>query len=216
VSAALPRWANTAARVVLVGGALTLVGGPVALMAWMRAPDATGRGQPIAQPIAFDHRLHAGAFHIDCRYCHSEVERSAVAGVPPTTTCVPCHSAVWMNGPLLAPVRRSLATGVPIAWQRVHRLPDFVYFDHAVHVAKGIGCESCHGRVDQMARVVQTAPLTMGWCLDCHRAPEAHLRPVSAMTTMGWQPSEPQLALGDSLARAYHVHRYTTCTTCHR
>jgi len=216
MSAPFPRWANTAVRAALVVGALALVGGPVALMAWVRVPNGTGQGEPVAQPVAFDHRLHAADFHIDCRYCHAEAERSSTAGLPPTATCVPCHSPIWMNGPLLAPVRRSLATGVPIAWNRVHRLPDFVYFDHSVHLAKGVGCESCHGRVDRMARVVQTAPLTMHWCVDCHRDPAPHLRPVSQVATAGWRPSEPQATLGDSLARAYHVRRLTSCTACHR
>jgi hypothetical protein len=216
MSALFPRWANTAVRVALIGGGLAFVGLPVALMAWVRTPNATNRGAPVAQPIAFDHRLHVHDFRIDCRYCHAAVERSATAGIPPTTACVACHNRVWMEGPLLAPVRRSLATGRPIRWRRVTRLPDFVYFDHSAHVAKGVGCESCHGRVDQMARVVQTAPLTMTWCLDCHRTPERQLRPVEEVTTMGWRPPVPQAELGATLKRRYHVRELTTCTACHR
>lgn len=216
MSALFPRWANAAVRAALIGGALALVGIPVVLMAWMRTPGGTGQGEPVAQPIAFDHRIHVHDLHIDCRYCHAMVERSATAGIPPTRTCVPCHSRVWMQGPMLARVRRSLASGYPIAWQRVTRLPGFVYFDHSIHVAKGVGCESCHGRVDRMASVVQAAPLTMRWCLDCHRDPAAYLRPREAVTEMGYHPAVPQRELGVELVRRYQVQRLTSCTTCHR
>jgi hypothetical protein len=123
---------------------------------------------------------------------------------------------VWLQSAAFAPVRASLQTGESIEWQRVNRLPDFVFFNHAIHVDKGIGCETCHGRVDEMARVKQTAPLTMSWCLDCHRAPDQHLRPVEQMTAMGWAPAVPQAELGRELARRYHVRSLTTCTTCHR
>jgi hypothetical protein len=216
MSALFPRWANTVVRVVLLGAALTLVVVPVTLMAWVRTPNATNRGRTLAQPVPFSHQLHAGDFHIDCRYCHATVERTATAGIPPTATCVPCHTTAWMNSPQFTAVRHSLATGRPIAWQRVDRLPGFVYFDHSVHVSKGIGCESCHGRVDRMAQVVQAAPLTMAWCLSCHRDPAAHLRPTDQITTMGYVPPISQAALGPELQKRYHVHQYTTCTACHR
>jgi hypothetical protein len=216
MAALFPRWANTVARATLVAAALTLVGVPVALMAWVRTPNATRRYQPVAQPVAFDHRIHVAGQHIDCRYCHFSVERSATAGIPPSQTCVPCHSDTWMSSNALALVRASVATGQPIRWNRVNALPDFVYFNHSIHVNKGVGCETCHGRVDRMATVYQAAPMTMGWCVGCHRDPASALRPVSEVTTMGWTPPAPQHQLGEALVRENHVQRLTKCTTCHR
>jgi hypothetical protein len=169
MSALFPRWANTAARAVLIAVACVGIGVPLGLMAWVRTPNATGRYAPVPQPVPFSHQLHAGRFQIECRYCHFSAERSASAGIPPTATCVPCHNQVWMQSREMAPVRASLASGRPIAWNRLHRLPGFVYFNHAIHVGKGVTCEECHGRVDRMTSVVQTTPLTMSWCVDCHR-----------------------------------------------
>ena len=203
-------------RATLVACAAVGGGVPIALMAWVRTPNVTRQFAPVSQPIPFDHRLHVTGFGIDCRYCHASVERSPAAGIPAAATCVPCHSDTWMRSPQLEPVRRSLATNRPIQWNRVHTLPDFVYFDHAVHVAKGVGCESCHGRVDRMAQVYQAMPLTMTWCVSCHRDPAAHLRPDSAITVMGWRPPAPQGVLGARLAAANHVRSLTNCTTCHR
>lgn len=214
--ALFPPWANAATRAALVACAAIGGGVPLALMAWVRTPNATRQYAPVSQPIPFDHRLHVTGFGIDCRYCHASVERSATAGIPSATTCVACHSSTWMNSSLLAPVRRSVATNQPIQWNRVHILPDFVYFNHAVHVAKGVGCETCHGRVDRMAQVYQAEPLTMGWCVSCHRDPAPHLRPDSAITVMGWHPTEPQRVLGPRLMAEYHVRSLTSCTTCHR
>jgi hypothetical protein len=216
MAALFPRWANTVVRATLVAAGCTLVGVPVALMAWVRTPNATRRYQPVAQPIAFDHRIHVTGQRIDCRYCHFSVERSASAGIPPSSTCVACHSETWMSSNELALVRASVATGQPIRWNRVNALPDFVYFNHAIHVAKGVGCETCHGRVDQMAAVYQAAPLTMSWCVDCHRDPAPHLRPLSEITTMGWTPPTPQRAFGEELVRENNVRSLTNCTTCHR
>jgi Cytochrome c7 and related cytochrome c len=210
------RSSNRTIRLTLAAAAAALVGIPLALMAWVRTPAITGQRSAPAQPIPFDHRIHVTGLQIDCRYCHSTAERSAPAGVPATTVCVPCHSQVWRDGPVFAPVRHSLATGRPIPWQRVNSLPDFVFFNHAIHVRKGVGCETCHGRVDRMARVEQAAPLTMSWCLDCHRGPERYLRPVEQVTTMGWQPPGGQAALGRELVRRYHVSRLTNCSACHR
>lgn len=214
--ALFPRWTNSAARWTLVAFACVGAGIPVLMMAWVRTPNATGQYAPVSQPLPFDHRLHVARFNIDCRYCHAAVERSATAGMPSSATCVPCHSTAWINSSLLAPVRTSLATGQPLRWNRVTTLPGFVYFNHAIHVRKGVGCETCHGRVDQMATVYQVAPLTMNWCVSCHRAPEEHLRPVAAMTTMNWQPPGSQLALGQMLKEQYQVRELTDCTTCHR
>lgn len=216
MAAHFPPWANAAARATLVACAAVGGGVPLALMAWVRTPNVTRRYAPVSQPVPFDHRLHVTGFGIDCRYCHSAVERSPTAGIPAASACVPCHSQLWMSSPPLAPVRQSLASGRPIEWNRVHTLPDFVYFDHSAHVTKGVGCETCHGRVDQMARVYQAAPLTMQWCVSCHRDPRPHLRPDSAITTMGWRAPEGQPALGRRLGAAYHVRALTNCSTCHR
>lgn len=186
------------------------------MMAWVRTPNVTRRYAPVKQPIPFDHRLHVTGFKIDCRYCHASVERSATAGIPPVSLCVPCHSGTWLRSPQLAPVQQSLAANRPVQWNRVDILPDFVYFNHAIHVAKGVGCESCHGRVDRMGQVYQAEPLTMNWCVSCHRDPAAYLRPDSAITVMGWRPPEPQRVLGKRLVAAYRVRSLTNCSTCHR
>ena len=216
MAALFPRWTNTAARASLLAAACALVGLPVALMAWVRTPNATRRYQPVAQPIAFDHRVHVTGQRIDCRYCHYTAERTASAGIPPTSMCVPCHSESWMKTDVMAPVRASAASGKPLQWNRVNALPGFVYFNHAIHVTKGVGCETCHGRVDQMASVYQAAPLSMQWCVSCHRDPAEHLRPVSEVTTMGWKPPVPQRQLGEALVRENRVQQLTNCTTCHR
>lgn len=216
MAALFPPWANAVARATVVAAACAIVGVPVGLMAWVRTPNATRRYEPVSQPVPFDHRIHAHDQHIDCRYCHFSVERSSTAGIPPTSTCVACHTTTWMSTSVMAPVRTSLASNQPIHWNRVNTLPGFVYFNHEIHIAKGVGCESCHGRVDQMATVYQATPLTMNWCVSCHLNPAANLRPVSAVTTMGYVPPVAQRVLGDSLVRAYHVRRLTDCSTCHR
>ncbi len=216
MAALFPRWMNSVARVALLAVGCALVGVPVALMAWVRTPNATRQYQPVTQPIAFDHRLHVTGQRIDCRYCHFTVERSASAGLPPSSSCVACHDERYMSTSVIGLVRRSIATGRPLAWTRVHTLPGFVYFNHAIHVTKGVGCETCHGRVDRMARVYQDAPLTMSWCVDCHRDPAPNLRPVTAMTTMGWTPPAPRRELAQRLVREYRVRKLTDCTTCHR
>lgn len=219
MAALFPRWSNLVFRSVLLLVGAAVVGVPVLLMAWARTPWARGQFEPLEQPMWFDHRHHVTGYRIDCRYCHSLVERAATAGVPATEVCVPCHNALWLGSPYFEPVQRSLATGRPIAWRRVHDLPDFVFFNHAIHVGKGVGCESCHGRVDRMELVYQVAPLTMKWCLECHRDPAPHLRPLEEVTTMGWEPDTPGLALGSMLMERYNVREgreITTCTACHR
>jgi len=195
---------------------VVVFGGPILLMAWVRTPYITGRGVPFDQPIAFDHRHHVRDDGIDCLYCHATAERDASAGIPTTALCLNCHNQIWNDSPLLEMVWRSYASHRPIRWVRVNRLPDFVFFNHAVHTSSGIGCETCHGRVDRMARVYQSAPLTMGWCLECHRAPERFVRPRDAVTAMGWQPDGSQDVLGAELVNAYRIRRLTNCTTCHR
>ena len=207
---------NRTIRLTLAAAAAAIILVPLALMAWVRTPAITGQHSAPAQPVPFDHRIHVSGLGIDCRYCHSSVERSASAGIPATSVCLPCHSQVWRDGPDFAPVRRSLATGKPIPWLRVNGLPDYVFFNHAIHVNKGVGCETCHGRVDRMQRVEQAQPLTMGWCLECHRRPEHYLRPVEQVTAMGWRPARPQAVLGAELASRYKVARLTNCSACHR
>jgi hypothetical protein len=211
--ALFPAWSNSAIRAALLVAVLVAAGLPAALMAWVRSEYARGQRNPIAQPVPFDHRHHVTDDGIDCRYCHRLTETSSTGGFPSSELCMNCHSQVWNESPLLETVRESFYRDVPIAWRRVYVLPDFVFFDHSIHVDKGVGCESCHGRVDQMPRVFQVPPLTMHWCLDCHRDPQPNLRPRAAITAMGWVP------VGDEqsqLAKAYHVDPGTSCTTCHR
>jgi hypothetical protein len=213
-----PPWSNTAFRVVLALAVL-LPGAALSLgMIWVRSPLRTGKDEPVTQPVQFDHRHHVADLAIDCRYCHQTVETAASAGVPPAATCMSCHAQVWNKSELLEPVRESDFTELPIRWNRVHQLPDFVYFNHSIHVAKGVGCESCHGRVDEMSEVSQAATLTMKFCLDCHRNPKPNLRPRELVTAMGWeQPAgQERAAFGNKLAADYHVQTRTSCTTCHR
>jgi hypothetical protein len=208
-----PRSNRIAARILGVALAL-LVLVPAGAMIWVRSPAVTGRGRGARQPVAFDHRIHVAGLRVDCRYCHQSADREASAGLPPTATCLPCHSPVWLAGPLFAPVRRSLAADRPIPWRRVNQLPDFVFFNHAIHLRGGIGCETCHGRVDRMAEVRQAAPLTMAWCVDCHRNPEPGRRPDDALTAMGWRPS-PAAPMPAALEPALR-RELTTCSACHR
>ena len=176
----------------------------------------TGQWVERQQPVQFSHKHHVAGLGIDCRYCHTSVEDSSFAGLPPTKTCMACHSQVWKEAPILEPVRESYRTDRPIEWLRVHDLPDFAYFDHSVHVKKGVGCEECHGRVDQMPLMWQEASLTMEWCLDCHRQPERYLRPRDQVFNASYEPPADQLALGHALAQEYGIHTRTSCSTCHR
>jgi hypothetical protein len=213
MAALFPPWTNTATRVVLAAIAATAVGVIAAPMIYARSPYATGQDDPELQPIAFDHRHHVRDDGIDCLYCHEDAERAAYAGVPATERCMGCHNQIWNDTRSIAPLVDSLATGRPIRWQRVHSLPDFVYFDHSIHVNRGIGCVSCHGRVDEMAAVHQVQRLTMNWCLDCHRDPVPQLRPRDRITSMTWAPRPGELA---ELAARYQPRRLTHCSTCHR
>jgi len=202
-------------RTTLASLAALAVGALVMLWVWMRTPFVTGERWIVDQPVEFDHRHHTLDDGIDCLYCHTEAERSPTAGIPPTSVCMGCHNQIWADGITLEPVRRSWASGRPIPWNRVHDLPDFVYFNHSIHLHKGIGCVSCHGRVDLMPRVFQSEPLTMAWCLDCHRNPVPRLRPRHAVTDMDW-PTGADPGLAAELAELYDVESETTCTTCHR
>jgi hypothetical protein len=167
--------------------------------------------------VPFSHKHHVGDDGIDCRYCHSTVETSAFAGIPPISTCMTCHSQLYTDQPVLKPVVDSWRSGVALHWQRVHQLPDFVFFNHSIHVAKGVGCETCHGRVDKMALTARARPLSMQWCLDCHRAPQKYLRPREQEFAMGWQPKDQQ-TLGLALIKRYQIdtRRLTDCSVCHR
>lgn len=207
---------NTLARltlIILAAGGVGSIGG---LFIYVRSPMARGMQDPIEQPIQFDHRHHTGDVGIDCQFCHNTVDRSPRAGLPDTLLCLNCHSQVWNQSPLLEPVRRSYIEGRPIVWKKVNDVPDYVYFNHAIHVNKGVGCVTCHGRVDQMAAVEKAHPLSMSWCLDCHRAPEKFLRPVEEVTNMAWTPKGQPEEVGKMLAERNQVHTRTSCTTCHR
>ncbi|XXF78123.1 cytochrome c3 family protein [Myxococcaceae bacterium GXIMD 01537] len=197
-----------------------LLGVPVAsmglLMLLAHTPLANGAQEPRPQPVPFDHRHHVGDEGIDCRYCHELAWRSATAGVPPTSRCMGCHAQIWSDSAKLEPVRASWFEDTPLAWNRVYALPGFVYFNHSIHVNKGVGCVTCHGRVDTMPAVYQAQPLTMGWCLDCHRAPARHLRPLAEVGNLTWRAPGDAEALGQRLARELDVRPSTDCTTCHR
>ena len=168
------------------------------------------------QPIQFSHERHVSGNGLDCRYCHTSVEDSAFAGIPPTRTCMNCHSQIFSTSPFLEPVRASLRTGRPLHWTRVHDLPDFVYFDHSIHVRMGVGCSTCHGRVDRMPLVWQEASLQMEWCLDCHRDPARYVRPRELVFRMDYEPPPNQLELGRRLVQEYGIRSMTSCSTCHR
>lgn len=215
-----PPYANVLTRLFVVGGPLAVfvfwwfIAAPLKWSSW-----ATGQHAFVEQPVPFSHEHHVSGLGIDCRYCHDSVEQSAFAGMPPTETCMSCHSQLWTNSAMLEPVRRSYARNEPIQWNRVHRLADYVYFDHSIHVAKGVGCETCHGRVDQMPLTYQAASLHMSWCLECHRAPEKFIRPAEEIFAFGRNlPAEAQLTLGRRLVREYDIHagQLTDCSVCHR
>jgi hypothetical protein len=210
-----PKWTNRlreASAVAAVGGIVYLV----VLIGLLFSPQTTAIGYAPEQPIPYSHALHAGQLGIDCRYCHNTVEWSAHAAVPPTQTCLNCHRHIRTESPKLLLVRESEATGMSIDWVRIHDLPDFAYFDHSAHLTAGVGCVSCHGRIDKMEVVRQAMPLTMGWCLDCHRNPDANLRPQEFLTAMDWTPEEDPAVLGRRLREAHSVRPSTDCSTCHR
>ena len=210
------RSANTLSKLSLFG-VLSLVGGLILVaMVLGRSSYVTRANEFVEQPIQFSHLHHVLDDGLDCRYCHTSVETSAFAGIPPTKTCMNCHSQLFTNAQILEPVRASFRDDVPLRWVRVHDLPDFVYFNHSIHVKKGMGCETCHGRVDEMPLMTQKNSLQMEWCLDCHRAPEKYVRPRSEITTMGYKPSVPQSVIGPELVKQYEIHPNTSCSTCHR
>lgn len=209
-----PEWTETFKKWV----GLLVLGAPVyliALVAYGVTPQAIRIGYQPKQPVPYSHAMHVGELGLDCRYCHNTVEGSSHAAVPPAGTCMNCHTGIHPDSVNLLPVREAVANDTPLAWVRVHDLPDYVYFNHSAHVTRGVGCESCHGRVDLMEEVYQAEPLTMQWCLDCHNEPEKHLRPLGEVTTMGYQAKD-QLVLGRQLAQQYNINPSTDCSTCHR
>ena len=216
MSALFPRWTNTAARATGAALLASPAVGFALLVLWNRTPFVTGQFTPLEQPVQFDHRHHVGDEGIDCRYCHTSVETSPSAGLPSTAVCMSCHAQIWNKSPKLEPIREAYFSGKPVVWSRVHNLPDFVYFNHAIHVGKGVACATCHGRVDRMAAVEQVEPLTMQWCLACHRDPHLHLRPKDQVTQMAWEPPADPEAAGQALAQRNDVHTRVSCTTCHR
>lgn len=210
------RSTNTLSRVSIFGAAFFAAGLLWLLAVINRSGYVTNQNVAREQPVQFSHKHHAGELGIDCRYCHTSVEVSPVASVPPTKTCMNCHSQIWAQSQFLEPVRASWRTDASIRWIKVNDLPDYVYFNHSVHVHKGIGCVSCHGRVDQMNQLYQAASLQMEWCLGCHRHPEAHVRPREEVFNMAWEPPADREALSRQLLKAYTVHPRTDCSTCHR
>jgi hypothetical protein len=220
------RSANTIARGSIVGA--VFVAGVLGAVYWgiENSQYVTLAEEPRDQPIPFSHEHHDGGLGIDCRYCHTSVEDSYFAGMPPTKTCMTCHSVIWTNAEMLEPVRKSWRNNEPIEWQRVHNLPGYVYFNHSIHVNKGVGCSTCHGQVDRMPLMWQNATLQMAWCLDCHRQPEKFLRPRDQIFNMHYDPredpehpGETQETLGPRLAEEYHIlprQQMQSCSTCHR
>jgi Cytochrome c7 and related cytochrome c len=226
------RSTNTISRATIYGAIFV-----VAALFWVadevqRSPYVTYAGVARPQPAPFSHQHHVAGLGIDCRYCHTSVETSSFAGIPPTKTCMNCHSQIWTNAPMLEPVRESFRSGKSLVWNRVNDLPDFVYFNHSIHINKGVGCNTCHGPVDRMPLMYNYASLQMEWCLDCHRHPEKNLRPRDQVFNMRYeQPSAgnpvafdgaeytDQLALGTVLKDKYHLRTtadITSCSTCHR
>jgi len=196
------------------GGAL---GAALAALNW--SSYNTNQDNFVDQPIQFSHKHHVGGEGFDCRYCHTSVEESAFANIPPTKTCMNCHSQIWATAPILEPVRASFRDNTPLQWTRVHDLPDFVYFNHSIHVKKGVGCATCHGRIDEMPLVYQKATLMMQWCVDCHRNPAPNLRPRSEVFNMAWTRPSDDPGLGERLVKEYNiapVGQLTNCSTCHR
>jgi hypothetical protein len=210
-----PKWINRLrliAPFVLIAGGGAVVGG----VWYFGSPLSTDVGYRPSQPVAYSHKQHAGDLGIDCRYCHVLAERSPVAGIPPTQLCMNCHTLIGTDSDKLSLVRQSSAENKPIEWVRVHELPGYAYFDHSLHLSAGVGCVSCHGRVDQMEVVTQQEPLSMGWCLDCHRNPKPNLRPVSEITNMTWETEAVTTLSAHETKRRAAIDPPQDCTACHR
>ena len=210
------RSANTISRVSIFGTVFIAAALLTVFAMVNRSPWVTEARVAREQPIQFSHERHVAGNGIDCRYCHTSVEESRFAGIPPTKTCMNCHSEIFSNSPYLEPVRTSFSSNTPIHWNRVHDLPDFVYFNHSIHVNKGVGCTTCHGQVDRMPLMWQENTLQMEWCVDCHRNPEKFVRPRAAVFSVDYQPPPDQAELGKRLVAEYQIQKLTSCSTCHR
>lgn len=225
----LPPWLDQLLKLLATGGAVT--GAYAVLLVFFGfSPKTIATGYMPEQPVPYSHELHVGELGIDCRYCHTSVEKAAFAAIPPTQTCMNCHTTVFPNSPALQPVRSSFETGMPVNWVKVHDLPDYVFFNHSAHVTRGVSCVECHGRVDRMVEVSQHASLSMGWCLDCHRDPASHLRPVEEVTHLGWgidRSEEEKTSQGREIMKGLglldtdghpteRMTLLTNCSTCHR
>ena len=210
------RSTNTISRVSVFGGIGIIVVLVATLAAINRSSYVTEVGVARSQPVQFSHKHHVSDDGIDCRYCHTSVEESSFAGIPSTKICMNCHTQIWAESPILAPVRESFRTGKSLEWTRVNNLPGFVYFDHSIHVHKGVGCATCHGRVDQMPLMWRENTLYMEWCIECHRNPERFVRPRDQVFNMDWQPPADQIALGQKLVLQYKIESLTSCSVCHR
>jgi Cytochrome c7 and related cytochrome c len=210
------RSTNTISRVSVFGGIGIIVVLVATLAAINRSSYVTEVGVARSQPVQFSHKHHVSDDGIDCRYCHTSVEESSFAGIPSTKICMSCHTQIWAESPILEPVRESFRTGKSLEWTRVHNLPGFVYFDHSIHVHKGVGCTTCHGRVDQMPLMWRENTLYMEWCLECHRNPEQFVRPREQVFNMDWQPPSDQIAIGQKLVQEYKIESLTSCSVCHR
>jgi hypothetical protein len=211
-----PPSSNGIARLMLVGLLVLVASSGLVVYELGTTSYVTRAFEARQQPIQFSHERHVAGNGLDCRFCHTAAETSATAGIPPTKTCMGCHSQIWSTSPYLDPVRSSFATDTSIQWVKVHDLPDFVYFNHSIHLNKGVGCTTCHGRVDQMPLMWTVQSLQMNWCLDCHRTPEKYLRPRAAVFSVTYEPPANQLELGRALVAKYNVRKLTSCSTCHR
>jgi hypothetical protein len=210
-----PRWSNKMLFVVLtIMGIVPAYLGT--LLVYGANPTSLSVGYMPTQPIPYSHAVHVGKLGLDCRYCHSSVEKAGFAAVPPTESCLNCHRALFPESPKLAALVESKSTGKPIPWVKVHDMPDYVYFNHSAHVNAGVGCNTCHGQINQMEVVWQDKPMNMAWCLECHRQPEKFLRPRDQITNMDWKPAGDQVQLGRQLKDKYHVQPNVDCVTCHR
>jgi hypothetical protein len=215
MSTIFPKGFDTIVR--LAGAsAIVAVGAVAAVALYLAHPEQLRTGYTPLQPVAYSHKLHAGNLGLDCMYCHYTVDKASFAAVPPTEVCMNCHARVKEKSPQLQLIRESYASGQPVPWVKVHRLPDYVYFNHQAHVTAGVSCVSCHGRVDQMVEVRMVQPLSMAWCLDCHRNPAPNIRPVEYVTKLDWKPEGDPAELGWKLIQAKHIKPPTNCSGCHR
>lgn len=199
-------------------GAVSTVGAlaAVAAFTYYTYPTVIDTGYQPVQPVPYSHKLHAGQLGLDCYYCHSTVYKAAFAAVPATSTCMNCHTQVKKDSPRLEPIRQSFATGQPVQWVQIHRLPDFVYFNHSAHLSAGVSCVSCHGRIDQMIEVHQEKPLNMAMCLECHRDPAPNVRPANLVTKLDWVPDRDPREIGAEIVAQKHLDPPTNCSGCHR